>query len=58
MRNFSTKDYKVSQKCQQPDYMRLAEQLCPRTCATCCRTRKFNCRNGINLFKKLLFKLF
>uniref|UniRef100_A0A0N4URY7 ShKT domain-containing protein n=1 Tax=Dracunculus medinensis TaxID=318479 RepID=A0A0N4URY7_DRAME len=42
---FSTMEYKVSEKCQMPIYVRLAEQLCPRACATCCKTRRFNCRN-------------
>ncbi|VDN54133.1 unnamed protein product, partial [Dracunculus medinensis] len=49
IRYFSTKDYKVSEKCQMPIYMRLAEQLCPHTCAMCCKTRKFNCRNGFDV---------
>ncbi|VDN54275.1 unnamed protein product [Dracunculus medinensis] len=42
---FSAMDYNVSENCQNANYMRLAEQLCPHTCATCCKTRKFNCRN-------------
>ncbi|VDN60881.1 unnamed protein product [Dracunculus medinensis] len=45
MPHFSTKNYKVNEKCQMPIYMRLAEQLCPHTCAMCCKTRKFNCRD-------------
>lgn len=50
---FSTKSYKVSKKCQEGNLIRLGEQLCPRTCAACCKTRKFNCRNGG--FSKIFF---
>ncbi|VDN54204.1 unnamed protein product [Dracunculus medinensis] len=34
--------WNIQAKCQKPNLVRLGEQMCPRTCAACCKSRKFN----------------
>ncbi|VDN60939.1 unnamed protein product [Dracunculus medinensis] len=41
--------YSIRDKCQMEPYKILARQLCPRTCATCCLTKEYNCDNGTTL---------
>lgn len=53
----SNMNYKVRDKCQMEPYKILARQLCPRTCATCCLTKEYNCDNGNDL-KPLLVPQF
>ncbi|VDN60848.1 unnamed protein product [Dracunculus medinensis] len=39
-------DYKVAENCQK--YPRLAENLCPSTCALCCKTLDYSCADLAN----------
>ncbi|VDN60969.1 unnamed protein product [Dracunculus medinensis] len=36
-------DYKVSENCKK--YPKLAEELCPHSCALCCKTKEYRCNN-------------
>lgn len=50
-----TNPFYVNPNCQNVTVMANAEALCPSSCAVCCLTPEFNCRNCMFLFSTSVF---